>query len=172
MLEKIEFKDTELIDFITKQSRYEPIKSHISCMKLFESGSRLDKALVAPYAKFPSMPAFFAGGRVCAFNVGDMKDDWSYYDINSEYPSIISRMSPYTMELCFGEEAIKIANQIKQDLLSNRSVEVFQKYYVNQECPALLLSSWALVEFTRDAVLRVESSWRSPRKSRSYPSTL
>lgn len=164
MLEKIEFKDTELIDFITKQSRNEPIESHISRIKLFESGSRLAKALVAPFAKFPSMPAFFAGGRVCAFKVGNMKDDWSYYDINSEYPSIISRMSPYTMELCFGEEAVKIANQIKQDLLNSRSVEAFQKYYVDQESPALLLSSWVLVEFTRDAVLRVEALREKSKK--------
>lgn len=87
MLDTIGFKPEEIIDFITKQSRYEPIESHMAPIKLFESGSRLAKTMVAPYARFPSLPAFFAGARVCAFEVGDMGRDWYYCDINSEYPS-------------------------------------------------------------------------------------
>jgi|LDZT01.1.fsa_nt_gi hypothetical protein len=164
MLDTIGFKPEEIIDFITKQSRYEPIESHMAPIKLFESGSRLAKTMVAPYARFPSLPAFFAGARVCAFEVGDMGRDWYYCDINSEYPSIISRMSPNTMELCYGDEAVRIANGIKQALIEECPEDVFKKYYVDQDDKALLLSSWVLVGFKRNLKLRVESLEEKAKK--------
>jgi len=166
ILEKIGFKDIDIIDFILKQYRYETLESHISPIKLFEGGSRLAKALVAPYAKFPSLPAFFAGGRVCAFRVGDMKNDWVYFDINSEYPSIMSRMSPDTMKLCYGNGAVIIANEIKQSIQCSTPCEAFRKFYVDQERPTLLLSSWVLVQFSKDIILRVEALREKSKKSK------
>lgn len=164
MLERIEFKETEIVDFISKQSRYETIESHMSRIKLFESGSRLAKSLVAPYAKYPSLPAFFAGGRVTAYRVGNVGSDWAYYDINSEYPSIISRMSPRTMGLCYGQDAVRIAEGIIKDLMRSGHAEVFRKHYVDQESQALLLSSWILVKAEENVTLRVESLREKSKK--------
>ncbi|MEM3640799.1 MAG: hypothetical protein QXH37_02600, partial [Candidatus Bathyarchaeia archaeon] len=73
-LEVLGFEKRSLIDFVLKQNRYEVIESHISPIKLFESGARIAKILVSAYTKFPSFPAFYAGGRVKAWQVGRFRD--------------------------------------------------------------------------------------------------
>ncbi len=109
-LSVLEFEPSEIVDFVLRQNWYGVIESHISPIKFFESGSRIAKILVAPYAKFPSFPAFYAGGRVHAFKVGRF-EKFAYYDINSEYPSAMSRLSPNKMTLICGKQAKDLAVQ-------------------------------------------------------------
>jgi hypothetical protein len=171
-LEVLGFQKSNFIDFILKQNRNEVIESHISPIKLFESGARIAKILVAPYTKFPSFPAFYAGGRVKAWRTGKFQD-FVFYDVNSEYPSIMSKFSPLKMKLCYGEDAKVYANQILNLINKVGRVEAFSKLYVNQELPVLALSSWVLLEFMKDASWKVEVLKEKAKKSKKLlPYTL
>ncbi|MEM3459270.1 MAG: hypothetical protein QXN36_01600 [Candidatus Bathyarchaeia archaeon] len=164
-LEVLGFEKANFVDFVLKQNRYEVIESHISPIKLFESGARIAKILVAPYTKFPSFPAFYAGGRVKAWQVGRFRN-FAFYDVNSEYPSIMSKFSPRSMRLCYGEEARNVINQLLELIKKVGPVEAFSRLYVNQEMPVLALSSWVLVQFLEDSTWKIEVLKEKQKKSR------
>jgi hypothetical protein len=164
--------DKSLCDFILKEHRYEAIESHIAPLKLFESGARIAKLLVGAYARFPSFPAFYAGGRVKAWRVGKFRH-FSVYDVNSEYPSIMSRFSPRQMRLCFGEEAKLVAVQTLDMIKKLGPVEAFSRLYVRQTQSALALSSWILIQFLDHATWKVEVLKEKGKKSKKLsPYTL
>lgn len=171
-IREIEIRDVDIIDLILSRYRFETVESHISWLKLFESGSRLAKALVAPFNRFPSMPAFFAGGRVWAYRVGEFREA-AYFDINSMYPAIISRMSPGSMELIEGEQAREMVVRISRAIQDLDHSWAFNRFYVDQAEPALLLSSEIVVFFLQDATWRVEAlKERKGKASKSSPYTM
>jgi len=163
-LQELNFSSAAIIDFILRQFRFEPIESHMAMLKLFEVGSRLAKALVAPYARFPSLPAVYMGGRVKAWKAGHFSK-FAFLDINSQYPAIMSRLSPHTMRLVRGDEAVALARYAVQLIRETDPVEALYQLYVEQRSPALLLSSWILVHFEEDSLWKVEVLKEKGKKS-------
>jgi hypothetical protein len=172
LMRTLDFSSSTIIDFILRQFRFEPLESHMSPLKLFEVGSRLAKALVAPYARFPSLPAVYMGGRVEAWKVGRFSK-FAFLDINSQYPAIMSRLSPNTMKLVWGDDAVALANSAVDLIHEYGSVEAFRRLYVEQDNPALLLSAWILVQFKEDGLWHVEVLKEKGKKSQKLsPYTL
>lgn len=171
-LDVLEFQPLEVIDFILKQNWYETIESHMAPIKFFESGSRIAKVLMAPYARSPSFPAFYAGGRVQAFKVGRFQK-FGFYDINSEYPAVMSRFSPKGMKLVFGNDARELVQETLAMIQKCGMVEAFHSLYVEQCQPTLILSSWILIQFIEDATWLVEVLKEKSKKfSKLSPYTL
>jgi len=164
-LEALNFTGSDIIDFILRQYRFEPIESHMSPLKLFEVGSRIAKALAAPYARFPSFPALYMGGRVRAWDVGRFKNV-AFLDINSQYPGIMSRLSPNTMRLVYGKEATRLVKYAIELIREYGPIEAFRQLYVEQRSPTLLLSTWVLVQFRKDGLWKVEVLKEKGKKSR------
>jgi len=172
-LEVLGFQKSAIVDFVLKQNRNEVIESHISPIKLFESGARIAKILVAPYCRFPSFPTFYAGGRVKAWQSGRFSN-FAYFDVNSEYPSIMSKFSPNKMKLSYGQEAKVCVDRVLDLIRQVGPVEAFSRLYVKQsEGPMLALSSWVLVRFVKDAAWKVEVLKEKGKKSKKLlPYTL
>ncbi len=162
----------EMVEFALQRHRFEPVETHASPAKLFESAARVAKALVVPYAKYPAFPAFYCGARTRAFQTGEF-EDFGIMDLRSAYPSIISRMPPSTLRLVTGKEGVALAEKIRTKIYEVGAVEAVKHFYVDQNEPTFLMSAYLKAEVSEPVKFHVE--WfreKSKKAQKLSPTTM